>query len=67
MGEKKWWEKTTAERYADHVKELEKAREMDTELAKYGRRTATGGMVWTVGDLARFFLDQHKRGEEAGR
>jgi hypothetical protein len=56
--------RTPLEDYAK--KSLETARKvvkMDKELAKYGRPAGgvSKGMVWTVGDLARYFEDTRKR------
>lgn len=37
------------------IDEMNKTAEMQKELNKHGKRTACGGLVWTVADLQRFF------------
>ena len=54
--------KTPLEVYVEEkIEEIEKTTTMQKELNKYGKRTACGGTVWTVSDMARFFLDQKKK------
>jgi len=38
----------------------EEQAKMDKKLAKYGHKVQ-GGMLWTVGDLQRFFRDTIKK------
>lgn len=49
----------------DYIKQQYKTEvarlKMQKRLDAYGRRDAAGGMVWTVGDMQRFFADSKKR------
>lgn len=45
----------------EEIRILNKTQAMDKELAKYGRKV-NAGIMWTVGDMARFFQDQKKKG-----
>ena len=56
--------KTPIEDFAKkQLAEAKKTAKMDTELAKYGKPTggSSKGMVWTVGDMQRFFYDHKGR------
>jgi len=42
------------------LKEMDATKKMDKDLAKYGRKVQ-GGMVWTVGDMQRYFAKKRRR------
>lgn len=53
--------KTPFEEYIKNKEvEFEKTAKLQSELNKYGKKTPSGGMVWTVGDMQRFFARKKK-------